>query len=534
MFAWIYESRTIRSLIILALGLAATRGIFADAPAPRPAAPAPAPIERVRLDDFASDLEALREQLRIPALSAAIVHDRTVIWARGFGFADFERKVPATVNTPYGLASLTKVFTSTLLLGLLESRQFDLDEPMSKYCPAFTGNPALVRHVMSHTSDGTPGDQFQYNSDRYGMLDQLVLKVTGTPYRVLLARTVLDPLRMASTVPGADFEAAEARGDIRLDPGSRERYRKVVAGMAKPYKLYGDGETVRTAFPAPQIDAASGLVSTVMDLARFDAALDDHRFVSPETQDKAWSPAVANSGQSLPYGLGWFVEDFHGTKLVWHYGYLPDSYASLYLKVPSASLSLIILANSDALSAPFFATPAVETSAFACRFLRRFIAEGNGGTAPAGPGDAASAAAQAVGGDAAGAAARGAMISDLDGCEATARDAIAAWLADRRTSVRKVVGTSEPDLRGCAGRYQLRTEGVLTVTLSRGALWIDMPQDVVSELFPMGPDRFFLKTMDLELDFVRGAGGEVTSVRLTGNGATVTAARIPSDPARGR
>src|SRR5215213_9959577 len=65
-------------------------------------------------------LESLRQELKIPAFSAAVVKDQKVLWAKGFGYADVEHKIPATENTPYHLASLTKTFASTILMQLVQ------------------------------------------------------------------------------------------------------------------------------------------------------------------------------------------------------------------------------------------------------------------------------------------------------------------------------------------------------------------------------------------------------------------------------
>ena len=79
------------------------------------------------LAQFEADVEELREELKIAGLSAEIVKDQAVVWAKGFGFADLENQIPATENTPYGIASLTKPFAAALLMQLVEAGQLDLD-----------------------------------------------------------------------------------------------------------------------------------------------------------------------------------------------------------------------------------------------------------------------------------------------------------------------------------------------------------------------------------------------------------------------
>src|ERR1041385_725187 len=86
-----------------------------------------------RLARFEKQADELRTLLKIPGMSAVIVKDQKVLWAKGFGFADFERRIPATPDTIYSIASLTKTFAATLVMQLVEQGKLDLDEPMSNY-----------------------------------------------------------------------------------------------------------------------------------------------------------------------------------------------------------------------------------------------------------------------------------------------------------------------------------------------------------------------------------------------------------------
>jgi len=86
-----------------------------------------------RLAGFAPILEDMRQELKIPGMSAALVKDRELVWARGFGYADLENSTEAGVDTAYFLASLTKTFASTILMQLVEQGNLELDDPVSKY-----------------------------------------------------------------------------------------------------------------------------------------------------------------------------------------------------------------------------------------------------------------------------------------------------------------------------------------------------------------------------------------------------------------
>lgn len=152
-------------------------------------------------------------------------------------------------------------------------------------------------------------------------------------------------------------------------------YERILSRFAQPYRLYG-AEVLHTPYPPDSIGAAAGLISTVLDLAKYDAAIDRHAFIKQETQEKAWTPFISNSGKTLPYGFGWFTETYRGLKLVWHFGDWTNSFSALMLKVPERNISFYILANSDALSEPpFYKSTGVEGSPFACTFLRLFVFE---------------------------------------------------------------------------------------------------------------------------------------------------------------
>jgi CubicO group peptidase (beta-lactamase class C family) len=106
---------------------------------------------------FEQQLDQLRTLLKIPGLSAAVLRDQEVVWAKGFGFADRDRRVPATPDTPYHVASLTKTFAATLILRLGEQGKLDLDELASRYTADVGGDRVTIRHLLTHTSEGNPG-----------------------------------------------------------------------------------------------------------------------------------------------------------------------------------------------------------------------------------------------------------------------------------------------------------------------------------------------------------------------------------------
>jgi len=448
-------------------------------------------------------LEGLRQELKIPAYSAAIVKDQKVLWAKGFGYADLENKIPATEHTPYHLASLTKTFASTILMQLVQDGKIKLDDPVSKYGINLESEGVIrVRHLFSHTSEGNPGEQYRYNGNRFAELDKVVQRATGRSFSELLIANILDPLGMNATAPNvprivstkspsAAGAAAEAdvktavldivtgfnsgsvdqierrlapqhnrfqgeggfltsfidatelrsafQGGFKLNfevhnleaavfgdsaiatffmsgtitpPNAtprtegpwrssfvfnkqdgiwklvhshqsamnravitdkhQQRYDTVVKTLAQPYALDRQFNFTKISYPQG-FSTSAGLMSTVLDMAKYDIAIDQNKFLRKKTQQLAFTPSKSTKGEDLPYGLGWFTTNYHGTKLLWHYGYWTGN-SSFILKVPERNMTFIVMANSDNLSRPTdLGSGDALSSPVGMAFLKTFI-----------------------------------------------------------------------------------------------------------------------------------------------------------------
>ncbi len=326
-----------------------------------------------RLAEFEQSLDALRQQYRIPGLSAAIVNNGQIIWQGGFGFQDVENQIPATPDTPYRTASLTKTFASMLLMRCVEQGALNLDAPIRNYTPVLESG-VTVRHLFTHTSQGRPpGQNYIYSGDRYDYLTRVVESCRSQSFREALAKTILDRIEMLDSVPGQDMEFPSPAAAALFTPETLERYKQVIQRLAKPYVIDNSGRPVLSTYPNRGISAAVGLISTVRELARYDAAIDHHNMLAAQTQEQAWTNHVNSRGQKLPYALGWFVQNYRGERLIWHYGYW-NTFSGLFLKVPGRNITLILLANSSGLSAPFSnalgGVGDVTGSPFATLFLR--------------------------------------------------------------------------------------------------------------------------------------------------------------------
>lgn len=315
--------------------------------------------------------EALRRSMHVPGISGIIIRDGRTVWSQGLGFQDVESRIAASPDTLYDIASLTKTFTSTLLLQCVERRALSLDDRMSRYTAAIPEPEATVRHVLSHTSQAPPGTAYRYDGNRFAALTSVVTACHGKPFRQALAE-MLDRAAMTSSVPGHDLEQPPASLAALFDASTTARYAAAVKRLATPYQTRGQSVS-KTDFPPRDISASAGLLSTVIDLAKYDAAIDANVFISAASQTLAWTNARSTaSTQDLPYGLGWFSQRVNGVRIIWHYGQWPQ-YSALYIKVPERRLTLILLANSGGLGEAFpLGNGDLMVSPFARTFLGLF------------------------------------------------------------------------------------------------------------------------------------------------------------------
>ena len=320
---------------------------------------------------FQSYLNALRLQAGIPGMSAAIVLDGRTLWEAGFGRQNIESNLPATPDTPYYIGDLTQMFAATLVLQCVEAGALRLNEAtlMPDQSPQSPERSATIGQLLSHRV----GIGYFYDPGRFTALTPVVERCSGTSYRERLVSAIIDRLAMTRTVPGRDVTALVPP----VFPAERlAAFDAVLRDLARPYAVDGRGRPAPSEYPAGGLDASNGIISTTRDLANFTAALETFVLVGADTLSGAWSTAPASPGPGVapaPTGLGWFVQVYNGQPVVWHFGYTPGASSALYLRLPNRRLTLILLANGDALSAPYsLSNGDVTTSPFARLFLSLF------------------------------------------------------------------------------------------------------------------------------------------------------------------
>jgi CubicO group peptidase (beta-lactamase class C family) len=303
---------------------------------------------------FEENLEVLRQRYHIPGLSAGIVEEGKLVWNKGFGYADQERKIVPDENTVYQIASVTKTFGSIILMQLVQEGKINLNDPIKKYGINLGGRWGSderieIKHLLTHTAMGSgwngfkAGYSFRYNGDWYNRLGQAIDSASGHTFGELLLKNIILPLHLSNTAPSTDDSA-----DFALTGYDRKAYLKKVA---RPYD-WRHGRLVPIQFTYA-FGPAAGIMSCVTDLAAYSNAIDEGKFLDSATWRKVFTPFHSPKGKVFQYGLGWFVKTYKGMKIVWHTGWWMG-YSALLIKIPEKHISFIILANSQDLSRPFY------------------------------------------------------------------------------------------------------------------------------------------------------------------------------------
>ncbi|NCF64476.1 MAG: serine hydrolase [Chloroflexi bacterium] len=458
---------------------------------------------------FEEELEELRETLKIPGFSAAVVKDQELVWAKGFGYADLENKVKAAPDTPYHLASVTKPFAAVIIMQLVEEGILDLESPVAQYGIDLESSGVIrVKHLLSMTSEGNPGEQYNYSGGRYALLSQVIEGASSKSFQALLFERIVQPL-------GMNFTAPNPAGCVELAYSATcdHLYKKI----AKPYQLDPRHGIAESYYWNQWLGAAGGLISTVTDLAKFDMAVDQNDLMSLETKQKMLAPTISTAGAELPYSLGWFSQEYEGTRLVWAYGYWSPSVSSLILKAPEENLTFIILANTDNLGRSYrLGDGDVLRSPVALAFYKHFIFEPQTGQAVPDIDWAVEANPQKRIKQFASEDLRKLLEKELESYQMLAKSMRGVEDLGQRIETKLATDVNPAIYDAYVGHYQAPSDlGPQIFTLMRkdDALYVEIPQGARLELFPQSETSFFHLSLEeingFEASFITDETGEV-------------------------
>ncbi|MEM9981273.1 MAG: serine hydrolase domain-containing protein [Bacteroidota bacterium] len=299
---------------------------------------------------FTKELTELQTYFSIPGMSALIESNGEIVYEKYLGYADLATQRKVGMQTTFPVASLTKVFSATLVMQLVEQNKLSLDTPVNQFLPNTTLDNAIqVKHLLSHTSQGEIGEQFYY-SVRFGLLTSIIEKAAGKPFKALMQQKIFIPAGLQHT--------------FLLEDSTQLAQKNV--DLASPYVLEED---IRSGFVDYGYSTSAGIVSTARDLLRFTQALDANELMTEASKVRMFSAFQP----ALPYGYGIFTQKVEEIEIVWAYGQY-DCYSSLLLKVPSKNLTLVLLANNNLMSDPArLIMGDVTSSLFALSFLKNFV-----------------------------------------------------------------------------------------------------------------------------------------------------------------
>jgi len=324
----------------------------------------PAPVDPVKLTAFVDSLipaEMAREQ--IPGAAFVFVQDGRVVVMRGYGLADVARRRQVDPeSTIWRIGSISKVFTATAVMQLVDRGHIELDAPVDRYLrrvaiPATYADPVTVRHLLTHTAgfdeirpgtqaataDGVlpldaflrerlvsvrpPGRTIAYSTYGLTLAGEMVEEVSGTPFEAFLARNIWKPLGMdhsCITVP-AEWQNAVARG----------------------YEVEGDS-VVAQAWEWYHTTPASSINATVPDMARFlmahlgGGAIKRARILSENAEAEMQRQQVTMDAALPGYAIG-FSEDYVGGLRVLEHGGNMAGFSSLMVMIPEARAGFFVV-----------------------------------------------------------------------------------------------------------------------------------------------------------------------------------------------
>ncbi len=303
-------------------------------------------------------IHAEMEKQHIPGVAVLVARSGRIVRAGGYGFSNVELQVPVKPETVFQSGSMGKQFTATAVMMLVEEDKVRLDDPVTHYIkdgPA-TWNRVTVRELLSHTAGFTdylknfdfrkdyteaellkivagiplafqPGTNWSYSNLGYLTLGIMIHRVTGEFYGDFLQERIFRPLGMTTTriISEADIVPNRAAGY------------QLVKGVLKNQDWVS---------PTMNTTADGSLYFSILDVAKWDAALYTEKLLKRSSLDEMWTAAKLKNGKenSGHYGFGWFVEKIDGKQVVRHEGEW-QGFTSFITRHLDDQITVVLLTN---------------------------------------------------------------------------------------------------------------------------------------------------------------------------------------------
>jgi len=359
----IASRRAPRTFILAAVAVVSATASLAQNPAPA------APLDPQRLKSIDSFVAREMARQGIPGLAVGIYSRGRVLLAKGYGQANVELGVPVKPETMFNSGSVGKQFVSAAIMMLVEEGKVSLDDSVTKYFPDAPAawKPILIKNLLSHTSglaeyesedrvgpkgpfyyrldftedelvtkiealpiEWAPGEKWDYRNTNYFLLGVLIHKITGKPFYEFLDERIFKPLGMASTPRIGDHD--------------------IIPNRAAGYQIEND-ELKNQDWISPTFNSTADgvLYFSVLDMAKWDAALYGTQMLKQSSLDRIWTVYLLNDGKPnfAGYGFGWMIGNQNGHKRIEHGGAW-EGFSCRISRYPDDSLTVMVFTNLDA------------------------------------------------------------------------------------------------------------------------------------------------------------------------------------------
>jgi CubicO group peptidase (beta-lactamase class C family) len=305
----------------------------------------------------------------LTGLAIGIVKDNEIVYAKGFGVKNIETKEPITTKSLFHMASVSKPFSATAIMQLVEQGKVSLDDPIVKYLPYFkldderykeitirqmlghiSGMPdvsnyhwdkpeydggALERYVRSLADEkliAEPGERFSYSNMAFEVLGDLIAKVSGMSFEDYVKKNILDPLEMHEST----FLKKKVSPKLATTPHVM-KLKTVVSDIYPYHRAHAPSSTLH---------------SNVLEMCNWaianmnKGAFKGTKILKPESYDILWEPAKLNNGETGRAGLSWFIRTYREIKTVSHGGG-DVGYRTYLIMMPEKSTATVVLSNCD-------------------------------------------------------------------------------------------------------------------------------------------------------------------------------------------
>ncbi|HEX8735494.1 MAG TPA: serine hydrolase domain-containing protein [Pyrinomonadaceae bacterium] len=314
-----------------------------------------------KIDDF---VKSEMQKQHIPGVSLAIIKNGKIAKVKGYGLANVETNVPVTTETVFKIGSISKPIIAMGIMLLVEEGKISLDDKVSKY---LEGTPEswkdiTIRNLLSHTSgiireapgfnpfkiqpdidviktayplplNFTPGEKYEYCNVGYFSLAEIIRQVSGKSWSEFLTERIFKPLGMSST--------------------RTTTFDDIVPHRANAYSFTGN--KLKNAEVYTAVRPSGAFLSTILDLAKLEAALNGTSFLKPESRKLMWTPFKFNDGKNSIYGLGWRIDEVNGRKRIGHGGTL-NGFKSHFARFVDDGVTVIVLTNLEQVDSSEFSS----------------------------------------------------------------------------------------------------------------------------------------------------------------------------------